>query len=112
MSVLPFTTDAVVIVHAEVVADQYNKLVRDWDDATRTIVRAVVQPLSSVEVTDGRDQTVSTYRFFVDPGTAVTAQDRLEWNDLVLEADGEPAPWRGPIPALDHIQVIGKVVAG
>lgn len=109
---LPFATDTVVLVHAGVVADPYNKLVRDWANATRTTLRAAVQPLSSTEVTDGRDQTISTYRCFLDPGTAVIAQDRLEWNGLVLEVDGDPAPWKGPMPVLDHVEVIGKVVAG
>lgn len=109
---LPFTTDRVTVVHAGVITDAYNNLIRDWAHATRTEVRAVVQARSTTEVTAGRDQTVTTYRCFLPDGTPVTAQDRLEWSGVVLEVDGEPSLLKGPMPALDHIEVIGKVVSG
>jgi hypothetical protein len=110
--VLPFTTDTLVVVHAGTVLDPYNNVTRDWAGATRTTVRGVVQGESSLEATDGRDQTVTTYRCFLPAGTAVTAQDRLEWNGLVLEVDGDPFSWKAPGSALDHVEVVGKVVAG
>lgn len=109
---LPFATDTVVVVRAGTVLDPYGNVKRDWANAARSPVRGVVQGGSSVEVTDARDQTVTTYRCYLPNGTVVTAQDRLEWNGLVLEVDGDPFVWKGPGAVLDHVEVVGKVVAG
>jgi head-tail adaptor len=109
---LPFTTDTVTIVHAELVTDAYNNRVRDWPNATRTPVRAVVDATTTAEDTNGMDQTDTTYRCYLPPGTAVTAQDRLEWEGRVLEVTGEPIPRKGPTTALNHMQVDGRLVSG
>lgn len=109
---LPFTTDTVTVVHAELVSDAYNNRVRDWEHAARTPVRAVVDGTTTTEATDGRDQTDTTYRCYLPPGTAITAQDRLEWEGLVLEVAGEPIPRKGPTRALDHLQVDGRLISG
>jgi head-tail adaptor len=109
---LPFTTDTVTVVHAELISDSYNNRVRDWPNASRTAVRAVVDSTSSTETTDGQDQTDTTYRCYLPPGTAVTAQDRLEWEGRVLEVTGEPTPRKGPTGALDHVQVDGRLISG
>jgi hypothetical protein len=110
--VLPFATDTVTVVHAGLTSDTYNNRVRDWAHATRTAVRAVVDGTVSAEDTDGKDQTDTVYRIYLPPGTAVTAQDRLEWDGLVLEVDGEPIPRKGPTPDLNHIQIDGRLVSG
>lgn len=112
MTVLPFTTDSLTVVHAELVTDSYNNRVRDWPNATRTPVRGVVDGTTTAENTDGQDQTDTTYRCYLPPGTAVTAQDRLEWEGLVLEVTGEPIPRKGATPGLNHIQVDGRLVSG
>lgn len=112
MTVLPFTTDTVTIVRAALVSDAYNNRIRDWEHATRTPVRAVVDGTATTETTDGLDQTDTTYRCYLPPDTAVTAQDRLEWEGLVLEVAGEPIPRKGPSAALDHIQVDGRLISG
>lgn len=109
---LPFTTDTVTIVHAELVSDSYNNRIRDWPNATRTTVRAVVQGADSAEATDGKDQTDTVYSIYLPAGTAITAQDRLEWDGLVLEVDGEPTLRKGPTRALDHTEITGRLVSG
>jgi hypothetical protein len=109
---LPFATDTVTVVHAALETDSYNNRVRDWAHATRTAVRAVVDGTVSTEATDGKDQTATLYRIYLPPGTAVTAQDRMEWNGLVLEINGEPIPRKGPTSALNHIQIDGRLVSG
>lgn len=109
---LPFTTNTVTVVHAELTTDAYNNRVRDWEHATRTAVRAVVDGTATAEDTEGVDQTSTTYRCYLPPGTAITAQDRLEWEGLVLEVAGEPIPRKGPTGALDHIQVDVRRVSG
>lgn len=112
MTVLPFATDTVTIVHAELVSDSYNNRIRDWAHVTRTPVRAVVDETVSSEATDGKDQTDTVYRIYLPPSTAVTAQDRLEWDGLVLEVSGEPIRRKGATPALNHTQVDGRLVSG
>lgn len=109
---LPFTTDTVTVVHAELVSDAYNNRVRDWPHAVRTPVRGVVDGTATTEAVDGKDQTDTVYRCYLPPGTAVTAQDRLEWEGLVLEVVGEPTPRKGPTPALNHLQVDARRVSG
>ncbi|MEE4540988.1 hypothetical protein V2S66_03270 [Streptomyces sp. V4-01] len=112
MTVLPFTTDTVTVVRAGLVTDSYNNRVRDWAHAVRTPVRAVVDGTTTAEDTNGVDQTDTTYRCYLPPGTVVTAQDRLEWEGLVLEVAGEPIPRKGPTKALNHIQVDGRLISG
>lgn len=109
---LPFTTDTVTVLHAPLTSDTYNNRVRDWPNAVRTPVRAVVQGVSTTEATDGRSQTDTVYRVYLPAGTAVTAQDRLEWEGLTLDIDGEPIPRGGVTPALNHIEITGRVVSG
>jgi len=109
---LPLTTDTVTVVHANLVADAYNNLAPDWPNATRTAVRAVVDGATTSESTDGKDQTTTVYRCYLPPGTAITAQDRMEVRGMVLEVDGEPVPRTGPTAALAHIEVMGRLVSG
>lgn len=109
---LPFATDTVTVVHAELVSDAYNNRVRDWPNAIRTPVRAVVDAAVTAEATDGKDQTDTMHRCYLPEGTPITAQDRMEWNGLVLEVNGEPIPRRGPTPALNHIEVMGRLISG
>jgi head-tail adaptor len=109
---LPFTTDNVTVVQAPVMSDPYNNRVRDWTAATRTTVRAVVDQAVTTEATDGKDQTDTLHRIYLPDGTAVTAQDRLEWDGMVLEVTGEPITRKGPTPALNHIELQGRLVSG
>jgi hypothetical protein len=110
--VLPITTDTVTVVHAPVVSDLYNNRVRDWTAATRTAVRGVVDSAVTTEATDGKDQTDTLHRIYLPEDTAVTAQDRLEWDSVVLEVTGEPIIRRGATPALNHIELLGRLVSG
>lgn len=109
---LPFATDTVTLVHAELVSDSYNNRIRDWPNATRIPTRAVVDGTVTAEATDGKDQTDTVYRVYLPAGTAITAQDRLEWDGLVLEVNGEPIARKGPTPALNHTQVDGRLISG
>lgn len=109
---LPFATDTITVVRAELVSDSYNNRIRDWAHATRTPVRAVVDGAVTAEAIDGKDQTDTTYRIYLPDGTAVTAQDRLEWDGLALEVAGEPVLRRGATPTLTHIEITGRLVSG
>jgi len=69
--------------------------VRNWPAAARSEpVRASVQPDSSDEATTGRQTAITSWRLFAGPGTDLLATDRVEWDGLVLEVDGEVARWK------------------
>lgn len=66
-----------------------------WADAVPSEpVRASVQPESSEEETTGRQTAITRWRLFAGPGTDLLATDRVLWDDLVLEVDGEVARWK------------------
>ncbi|WP_405459715.1 hypothetical protein OG786_20965 [Streptomyces sp. NBC_00101] len=83
----------------------------DWDTAQRVTVQAQVEPGGSSENRDNRDQVATTYLVRLPPGTAVSFKDRLEWNGVTLEVNGDPLSWSG-LAALDHIQLTATRVRG
>lgn len=89
-----FLPDTITVLSAPVITDAYGNRVLDWANPTRTTVAALVQPTSSTEAlgTGDRDQVVSHFQVWVEPDTAVSARDRIEWSGLTLSVDGEPQP--------------------
>ncbi|MGW3154008.1 hypothetical protein [Streptomyces sp. NPDC001089] len=83
----------------------------DWSAAERAPKRGLVEPTSSSEDNDDRDQVASTYTVWLPPGTSVAYQDRLEWNGLTLEVSGDPLEF-GALPPLDHIRLTATRVRG
>ncbi|MFJ8508629.1 hypothetical protein [Streptomyces avermitilis] len=83
----------------------------DWTNAQRVTVQGQVEPASSSENRDNRDQVVTAYVVRLPPGTAVVFKDRLEWNGMTLEVTGDPLPWSGLAP-LDHIQLTASRIRG
>lgn len=81
--------DAVTLVRAPLVAGYGGAEVRDWDNATRTVLPGNVQPVSTTEDGDARQTTVSRWRAELNVEPTVLATDRVEWEGLVLEVDGE-----------------------
>lgn len=54
-----------------------------------------MQPLDGSEVTDVRD-TVTARRKLFDPNMDLRATDRVRFDGLVYEVEGEPQPWGSP----------------
>ena len=68
---------------------------RLWGDATPSEpVPASVQPEGSDEVTTGRQTAITSWRLIAGPGMDLLATDRVKWDGLVLEVDGEVARWK------------------
>ncbi|GAB2732752.1 hypothetical protein [Streptomyces bullii] len=86
-------------------ADQYEDVERDVPDCN-------MQPVSSTEVVDGKDQVVTRWRLAGPPGMGLTAQSRVRYRGVLYEVDGEPGELGSFGGLLDHTEVFLKVVSG
>jgi hypothetical protein len=103
-----FFFDSVVRVRAGTRTDRGGNTVKDWtaDEVTRLEIADLnIQPTSQTEQTDAtRTAVVTGWRVQSAEGTApdITAADRIEWNGMVLEVQGEVAPWPDPLTGAHH----------
>jgi hypothetical protein len=112
-----FFHHAVTVIRPGRTVDRYRNEVPDWAGATRTEVREVVViPSEQTEVQDiGRVVTTTGWMLVSKPGTDpdIRSQDRIEWQDKLLEVVGEVG--RFPVPltgAVHHVQAHLEVVSG
>lgn len=69
------------------------------------------QPLSSAESIVAQQRTKSTHRAFLPAGADVLVTDRLRFDGLDYQVDGQPERWRiGGIE--DHVEVLCYRIAG
>lgn len=75
-----------------------------------------IQPSIQSETTEaGRTPVLTGWRVQADHGVDldVTAADRIEWDGLLYEVDGEIARWPDPVGEdLDHVEFNIKRVTG
>lgn len=104
-------TDSITIVRAPITEDRYGNEVRDWANATRTVVHGVsVQPRSATESgsDEAREMVTTGWRIYTRTGDLdVEPTDRIEHGDRVLEVIGEVARWPHPIRrgAVHHVEI-------
>lgn len=93
----------VTVSVAGVGVDEYgNPVPSSWTSAT---ARGDVQPVRTDETIDGiSDVDVDEVRFFLEPGTTVTAGARLEAAGVTYEAIG-PADTRDYGARLDYVRI-------
>lgn len=108
---------SVTRVRAGTKTDRGGNTVPDWDDTDRlTISGLSVQPSVQTEATDPtRTAVVTGWHVLSEPGTApdVTAADRIEFNGLTCEVDGEVAAWPDPLgPGIHHVEWSMKRATG
>ena len=75
--------------------DRYGNTLPDWDTATSTTIRGrfeflLSDAVSLREKTVGRDDAVSTWRFYTND--AINMRQRLVWGTRTFDIDGEVAP--------------------
>jgi hypothetical protein len=90
---MPSRQTTITRVRAPLVADEYGTedAKRDWDDAEELdIPRCIMQPVAGTEIADGREAVSIRYRLFAPMPQALVATDRVEWDGLSYEVDGEP----------------------
>lgn len=113
MSIL--AVDTVTVVRAPLTADRYGGQIRDWTAATRTDYPGVcVQPVSSTEDVRDRELLIGKYTLFTSRGQDIDllATDRIEWNGLTLQVDGDPNRWPAPGGGVHHVEASLKGVIG
>ncbi|MFD6180058.1 hypothetical protein [Streptomyces goshikiensis] len=88
---------SLVRVRAGTRSDRGGNTVLDWTTATRlTLDRMNIQPSVQVEAHDEtRTSKITGWHVQSDEGTApdIRADDRIEWDGMVCEVDGEVARW-------------------
>jgi len=85
----------------------------NWGDASEiTLPGCSVQPGATDEVLAGRTATLIQWTVYAPPGVDVLATDRIRYQDVVYEIDGEPARWSSPTGTLDHIVLLLKTWEG
>lgn len=85
--------DSVTVLNAELIDGYGGQQTRDWAHATRTVVSANVQPVSTPqEQLDRRDLTISRWFLYCAPGEPLDAYSRILWDDpdRPMEIDGDP----------------------
>lgn len=109
---LPLTTDLVTILARRVTVDpNTGNDVESWT-AVETL-RGSVQPLSANETpTAFRDSLTTLYAVYLPPRANVTAVDRLEWGDLVLEVMGDPKVWPRVAGVGGHVELTARIAKG
>lgn len=112
----PLGPHTITVVVAGTTTDRGNNAVPDWSPAAVTesppITGCFVQPRSSSENTDGRDQRITGWQLFAPGDTVLSALDRVRWNDLTLEVDGEVGPWSDRLGRARQLEVALKRVEG
>ena len=108
---------SVTRVRAGTKTDRGGNTVPDWDNPSRVAISGLsVQPSVQNEATDPtRTVVVTGWHVLSEPGTApdVTAADRIEFNGLTCEVDGEVAAWPDPLgPGVHHVEWAMKRATG
>lgn len=81
--------DHIEALRAPTTQDPYSgNETRDWANAAATPLRADVQPQSTTESTDRRQLVIDRWTVICPPAD-VSATDRIRWEGLDYEVDGE-----------------------
>lgn len=118
VSTLPiWFTDTVSTVRPGTRVDRYGDEVEDWDSP-------VVTPIDGCKVTpvaggpedqgvlDDRAALTKRWALAAPPGSDIRSTDRIRWNDLDYEVEGDPLLWKSPLGSVDHVYVQLKRVEG
>lgn len=108
---VPFAHQTLTRVRAELIEDRYHNETWDWVNAARTDFTAHVQPGSSSEDVNGRDQVTVDLRAWLDPSDW-KATDRAEFEGTTYEIVGQPQTWPSPSGRPHHVELALRVVSG
>ena len=107
---LPHLVD---IVRAPLVAGSYGSLTRNWGAATTTAgVPAFVQPQSSDEQVADAQRVVTRWRLFLGPYADLEPADRVTWNEVTFEVDGDVEQHQAANGATHHLEALLLKVTG
>lgn len=99
---------AIVILRAATVIDEYGNEQDDWAGAARTTVSGVnVQPMGgSAEDTEDKQLTVTGWRLYTPHGMDLDLRetDRVEAWDTTMQVVGKVARWPAPGGGVHHVE--------
>ncbi len=104
-------TMAATIRRFEQGTDAYGNQVRTGE-TTETPVRCWVNPSSTNEDRDGREQVEQLFKLFIDGDEDVRHQDQIVVDGLTLEVVGNPFRFRDRRGTVHHLEAIGRIVEG
>lgn len=90
--------------------DGWGSASEDWENASRVEMRCYRQQLSSAEVTDANDTTLTRYRLFLAAKADITATDRWEQDGITCRIVGQPDRPGGPLGE-HHVEVVIEEVS-
>lgn len=114
--IVSFATQTVTRIRAELVPDDdgsnYGNGVWDWDNAERVDIGDVsVQPVQRPEIVGPAADAVPTRWLIIAPdGSDFLATDRVEYNGVEYEIDGDPAVFETGV--LNHVELFVQRIAG
>lgn len=88
--------------------DEYNNILPDWEDPDDSEIAAYIEQVSTTEIVDGRDSTVTRMRLFTNE-LGIHATDRIVWGDDVYEVDGDCAVFHTPAGP-HHLEATLRIV--
>jgi hypothetical protein len=100
---------------ANKIVDHVNSVSAFTAPATRTAYQGVsVQPAGSTEDVRDRELLVGKYMLYTSRGFDIDllATDRVEWNGITLQVDGDPNRWPAPGGGVHHVEAALKQVSG
>lgn len=118
MGDLAVALSSLTIQSPATVENQFGNMVTTWDvpeEELGSIQSAgVVQPVSTSKgnKSGGRRQVTTGYRLYIPGQAPITAQDRILWNSLILEIDGDPEFWPDPDGNIHHTEILTAVSKG
>ena len=102
----------VVILRAPLVSDGKGNQIRDWANPVGATAAAWVQPQGTTEQALNQDRVVSRWRIFIEPTADIVATDRVSWNGLTFQVDGEIQTWDDPRGNAHHREGLLRRVTG
>lgn len=100
-------------LRATTAEDDHGNQVEDWDNPARKAVRGcAVEPGAPQEYLIGRDAERVQWFVMAPYGADIRSSDRVEWQGVVYEVSGQPAPWKSDSGRLDYLAVVLQVWNG
>lgn len=107
----PLYRDTITVVDRELVGtdDRGNDV---FEETEREVVGVNMQPVSSTELVDGRDQVVTRMRLAGPGDLGLTPYSRITYRGRTYEIEGEPGVHGSFGGLLDHTEVMLMEVTG
>jgi len=97
----------IIRLRATTATDDHGNDVPDWSAPGRKPIRGcAVEPGAPQEYLIGRDASRVQWFIMAPARTDVKGSDRVEWQGVVYEVSGEPAPWASESGRLDYLAIV------